>query len=75
MRRADLAVPLLARVFAAPGIGGFYSPAMLWLDPSWDPIRSDPRFQVLLQKYAKYKPAVTYDAAPAAPAASSMRAQ
>jgi tetratricopeptide (TPR) repeat protein len=73
--RADLAVPLLASVFAAPGIGGFYSPAMLWLDPYWDPIRDDPRFQSLLQKYAKYKPAVTYDAPPAGSAASSAKAQ
>jgi len=63
--RADLAVPLLAKTLAAPGIGNVYSPVMLWLDPSWDPIRHDPRFQALLQKYAKYKPAVTYDTPPA----------
>lgn len=69
--RADLAVPLLDKVFAEPGIGGFYSPVMLWLDPYWDPIRADPRFQALLQKYAKYKPAVTYAAPPAARAAAT----
>ncbi len=58
--RADLAVPLLARALASPGIGNTYSPVMLWLDPAWDSIRRDPRFQALLKKYAKYKPAVIY---------------
>ncbi|MGA9827908.1 MAG: tetratricopeptide repeat protein [Rhodanobacteraceae bacterium] len=56
-RRPDLAVPLLAKVLASPGIGVAYSPIMLWLDPAWDPIRKDPNFQALLTKYAKYKPA------------------
>ncbi|HEV7123727.1 MAG TPA: tetratricopeptide repeat protein [Rhodanobacter sp.] len=60
-RRPDLAVPLLTQALASPGIGRWYSPAMLWLDPDWDPIRHDPRFQALLKQYAKYKPAVTYD--------------
>jgi tetratricopeptide (TPR) repeat protein len=57
-RRADLAVPLLAKALAMPGIGFSYSPVLLWLDPSWDPIRHDPRFQALLKQYAQYKPAV-----------------
>jgi hypothetical protein len=52
---------------AAPGIGFYYSPLMLWLDPCWDPIRDDPGFQALLQEYAQYKPAVI----PVAPAAST----
>jgi len=56
--RPDLAVPLLAKALAAPAIGGDYSPVMLWLDPDWDPIRHDARFQALLQQYAQYKPAV-----------------
>ncbi|HJU25861.1 MAG TPA: tetratricopeptide repeat protein [Rhodanobacteraceae bacterium] len=56
--RPDLAVPLLAKALATPGIGGNYSPVMLWLDPYWDPIRDDPRFRALLKQYAKYKPAV-----------------
>jgi hypothetical protein len=43
-----------------PAIGVNYSPVLLWLDPVWDPIRHDPGFQALLEKYAKYKPAVTY---------------
>lgn len=29
-----------------------------------DPIRRDARFQALLQQYARYKPAVTYDVPP-----------
>lgn len=64
--RADFAVPLLRDALAAPSIGVFYSPVMLWLDPAWDPIREDPRFQALLQKYAKDKPAVI-PTAPAVP--------
>ena len=60
-RRPDLAVPLLALALAKPGIGQAYSPVLLWLDPAWDPIRKDPRFRVLLRKYAKDRPAVTYD--------------
>jgi len=63
--RPDLAVPLLAKALATPGIGGDYSPVMLWLDPHWDPIRPDARFQALLQQYAQYKPAVV----PAPPSA------
>jgi tetratricopeptide (TPR) repeat protein len=69
-QRADLAVPLLAKSLATPGIGINYSPVMLWLDPAWDPIRHDPAFQVLLKKYAKYKPAVI----PVAPASGSTAA-
>jgi tetratricopeptide (TPR) repeat protein len=68
--RADLAVPMLAKALAAPGVGQLYSPVLLWLDPMWDPVRRDPHFEALLQQYARYKPAVTYDA-PAATSASS----
>jgi TolB-like protein/Flp pilus assembly protein TadD len=67
--RADLAVPLLDRALATPGIGMNYSPVMLWLDPVWDPIRRAPVFQALLKKYARYKPAVTYVGPPAPSAA------
>ena len=61
--RPDLAVPLLARALAMPGIGVVYSPVMLWIDPAWDRIRNTPRFQALLKKYAKYKPAGTPEGA------------
>ncbi|MGH8427664.1 MAG: tetratricopeptide repeat protein [Gammaproteobacteria bacterium] len=69
--RPDLAVPLLAKALATPGIGINYSPVLLWLDPAWDPIRHDPRFQALLKKYAKYKPTTAASSAPAAATASS----
>jgi len=58
-QRPDLAVPLLAKALASPGIGIFYSPVLLWLDPAWDPIRKDPRFQALLKKYAQDEPPQT----------------
>jgi len=56
-QRPDLAVPLLAKALTTPGIGIAYSPVMLWIDPAWDPIRTDPRFQALLQQYAHAQPA------------------
>jgi TolB-like protein/Tfp pilus assembly protein PilF len=58
-QRPDLAVPLLARALASPGIGRWYSPMMLRLDPDWDPIRDDPRFQALLKKYEDAAPALS----------------
>jgi TolB-like protein/Tfp pilus assembly protein PilF len=64
--RADLAVPLLVETFSTPRPWVYNSPALLWLDPSWDPIRRDPRFQALLKKYAKYKPASANAIAPSA---------
>ena len=56
-QRPELAVPLLTKALASPGLGTFYSPTMLWLDPAWDPIRKDPGFQALLAQYADRKPA------------------
>jgi serine/threonine-protein kinase len=64
--RPDLAVTLLGKALTMPGIGSFYSPVMLWIDPAWDPIRQEPRFQVLLKKYAKYQPASANAIAPSA---------
>lgn len=63
--RPDLAVPLLAKALAVPGIGQSYSPVMLWLDPWWDSIRNDPRFRALLKQYARYKPDVAHFTPPA----------
>ncbi|HST27567.1 MAG TPA: protein kinase [Rudaea sp.] len=51
-RRPDLAVPLLATALASPGIGFYYSPKMLKIDPVWDPIRDHADFKALLMKYA-----------------------
>jgi tetratricopeptide (TPR) repeat protein len=55
--RADLAVPLLEEVLASPDGGGDISPVMLQLDPTYDPIRNDPRYQALLKKYGSAEPA------------------
>jgi TolB-like protein/Tfp pilus assembly protein PilF len=68
--RPDLAVPLLATALASPGIGVYYSPVLLWLDPAWDPIRHDPRFQALLQQYARDKPDDRFIATAPGPAAT-----
>jgi TolB-like protein/Tfp pilus assembly protein PilF len=56
--RTDKAVQVLSEALATPGIGMWYSPIMLWLDPGWDPIRKTPAFRALQRKYAKYRPAV-----------------
>jgi serine/threonine protein kinase/tetratricopeptide (TPR) repeat protein len=42
----DRAVPLLQHALAAPSQTSL-TPALLRLDPFWDPVRSDPRFQEL----------------------------
>lgn len=57
MRRPDLAIPLLQEILPGHSGGLYFSPTMLWIDSSWDPIRDDPRFQALLREYAKSKPA------------------
>jgi hypothetical protein len=61
---AGLAVPLLTEALARRGISYVYSPLLLWLDPTWDPIRGDPGFQTLLKQYARYEPAAARAAAP-----------
>ncbi len=48
---AELAVPLIAKLLAMPA-GREISVSLLRLDPVWDPIRHDPRFQSLLKKYS-----------------------
>ncbi|MGB8635576.1 MAG: tetratricopeptide repeat protein, partial [Rhodanobacteraceae bacterium] len=67
--RGDRAVALLARALTMPGIGEWYSPVMLWIDPAWDPIRKTPAFQALLDKYARYHPPLEHY--PAAPTSSA----
>jgi TolB-like protein/Tfp pilus assembly protein PilF len=43
------ALPLIGRLLQTTG--SLITPALLKLDPVWDPIRHDPRFQALLKKY------------------------
>jgi tetratricopeptide (TPR) repeat protein len=45
---ADEAVPLLEKLLAPPFRGDTITPALLRLEPIWDPIRNDPRFQKLV---------------------------
>ena len=44
----DRALPLLTHALVAPSAAPL-TPAILRLDPTWDPVRSDPRFQKLVQ--------------------------
>ena len=45
------AVALLDQLLATEGAGLVISPGLLRLNPVWDPIRHDSRFQALLKKY------------------------
>src|SRR6185312_5381810 len=62
---AGAAVAALDWLLARPA-GNDESVPLLKIDPTWDPIRHDPRFQALLTKYASDEPA------PAATGASAV---
>ena len=46
---------MIGQLLAMPA-GEVMSVTRLKLDPVWDPLRNDPRFQALLKKYAAAQP-------------------
>lgn len=48
---AEVAVPLLERVFEDPAGGMLMSARLLAIDPNWDPIRHDAKFVELVRRY------------------------
>ena len=68
--RADDVVPLLAEELVAPPSGRWpLTPALLRIDPLWDKIRGDPRFQALcVEPPPAGKKAVAAPVAPPSPA-------
>jgi hypothetical protein len=52
---ADDAIPILKRLLQTPYALAI-TPALLRLDPTWDPIRNDPRFQELAAETNPYVP-------------------
>ena len=60
----DDSLKLVEQLLAMPA-GEVMSVTRLKLDPVWDPLRSDPRFQALLKKYSGAQPmAATSGASP-----------
>jgi hypothetical protein len=50
--RSDLLLPMLARIRALDGTDTMTSAANLRLDPVWDKVRADPRFQAEIDRFA-----------------------
>lgn len=48
----ELAINELDHLFSMKGPGYIVSAPLLRLDPRWDPVRGQPRFQALLEKYS-----------------------
>jgi hypothetical protein len=51
---ADHAIPILKRLLQIPYFGAI-TPAGLRLEPDWDQIRNDPRFEKILEEAQKPK--------------------
>lgn len=52
--RADLVVPILERLRLLPGADQSISASTLRLDPVWDRVRDDPRFQSEIKRFAEF---------------------
>jgi hypothetical protein len=50
--RADLVLPILSRIRALDGTDTMTSAAILRLDPVWDKVRADPRFEAEIDRFA-----------------------
>jgi TolB-like protein len=52
--RADLVLPALERLRLLPGADEIVSASTLKLDPAWDKVRADPRFQAEIRRFAEF---------------------
>ena len=52
--RTDLILPILERLRLLPGADYSISASTLTLDPVWDKVRADPRFQAEIKRFAEF---------------------